>query len=161
MTKLLYDGHIRPNTVPICFFFFFFFGGGGGGCVCVVSCILDDLFLIYSKFNISRSWPTQYRYPYLRPPKTQWLCLFFVTRQSDHLFLRYSKSNSWPWKFKDRVMTKVKLHGLIQVSRSIDEFVFRFMSMRPMSSWDKTNSIFDTEKSRSRSYSRSKLWVPF
>ena len=133
------------------FFVFFFFFGGGGGC----SCILDDLFLIYSKFNISRSWPTQYRYPYLRPPKTQWLCLFFVTRQSDHLFLRYSKSNIWPWKFKDKVMTKVKLHGLIQVSRSIDEFVFRFMSI------DKTNSIFDTEKSRSRSYSRSKLWVPF
>ena len=132
----------------VCFFFFFFFFWGGG-------CILDDLFLIYSKFNIPRSWPTQYRYPYLRPPKTQWLCLFFVTRQSDHLFLRYSKSNIWPWKFKDKVMTKVKLHGLIQVSRSIDEFVFRFMSI------DKTNSIFDTEKSRSRSYSRSKLWVPF
>ena len=113
------------------FFFFFFGGGGGGGGGGVVSCRLDDLFLIYSKFNISRSWPTQYRYPYLRPPKTQWMCLFFVTRQSDHLFLRYSKSNFWPWKFKDKVMTKVKLHGLIQVSRSIDEFVFHFMSMRP------------------------------
>ena len=99
MTKLLYDGHIRPNTLPICFFFFFFFGGEGGGGGMgwgVVSCRLDDLFLIYSKFNISRSWPTQYRYPYLRPPKTQWMCLFFVTRQSDHLFLRYSKSNIWP-----------------------------------------------------------------
>ena len=91
------------------FFLFFLWGGGawgggeGGGGGGVVSCILDDLFLIYSKFNISRSWPTQYRYPYLRPPKTQWLCLFFVTRQSDHLFMRYSKSNIWPWKFKDRV----------------------------------------------------------
>ena len=31
MTKLLYDGHIRPNTLPICFFFFFFFFGGWGG----------------------------------------------------------------------------------------------------------------------------------
>ena len=28
-------------------------------------------------------------------------------------------------------MTKVKLHCLIQVSRSIDEFVFHFMTMRP------------------------------
>ena len=38
--------------------------------------------------------------------------LLFVSWQSDHSWLRYSKFYIWPWKFKAKVMAKVK-HGHI------------------------------------------------
>ena len=33
----------------------------------------------------------------------QLISLFFVSWQSDHFWLRYSKSHIWPWKFKVKV----------------------------------------------------------
>ena len=41
-------------------------------------------------------------------PWVQSVCLLFVSWQSDHFWLRYSKFHIWPWKFKVKVMTEVK-----------------------------------------------------
>ena len=41
-------------------------------------------------------------------PGVQLICLLFVSWQSDHFWLRYSKFDIWPWKFKVKVMAKVK-----------------------------------------------------
>ena len=40
-------------------------------------------------------------------PGGQSICLLFVSWQSDHFWLRYSKFHIWPWKFKVKVMAKV------------------------------------------------------
>ena len=39
----------------------------------------------------------QTRWSYLSP-RVQSICLLFVSRQSDHFWLRYSKFHIWPWK---------------------------------------------------------------
>ena len=49
----------------------------------------------------------QTHWSYLRPG-IQSMCLLFVSWQSDHFWLRYSKFYIWPWKFKVKVMAKVK-----------------------------------------------------
>ena len=49
----------------------------------------------------------QTRWSHLRP-RNQSICLIFVSWQSDHFWLRYSKFHIWPWKFKVKVMAKVK-----------------------------------------------------
>ena len=41
------------------------------------------------------------------------ICLLFVLWQPDHFWLRYRKSHIWPWKFKVKVMAKVKPDGHI------------------------------------------------
>ena len=46
-------------------------------------------------------------------PRVQSICLLFVSWQSDHFWLRYSKFYIWPWKFKAKVMAKVKPDGHI------------------------------------------------
>ena len=43
----------------------------------------------------------------------QSICLLFVSWQSDHFWLRYNKFHIWPWKFKVKVMAKVKPDGRI------------------------------------------------
>ena len=40
-------------------------------------------------------------------PGVQSICLLFVSWQSDHSWLRYSKFHIWPWKFKVKVTTKI------------------------------------------------------
>ena len=40
-------------------------------------------------------------------PRIQSICLLFVSWQSDHFWLRYSKFYIWPWKFKVKVTTKM------------------------------------------------------
>ena len=40
-------------------------------------------------------------------------CLLFVSWQSDHFWLRYSKFYIWPWKIYVKVMVKVKPDGHI------------------------------------------------
>ena len=62
-------------------------------------------------------WPTKFKgqgygqgqthWSHLRPG-VQLICLLFVSWQSDHFWLRYSKFHIWPWKFKVKVMAKVK-----------------------------------------------------
>ena len=46
-------------------------------------------------------------------PWVQSICLLFISWQSDHFWLRYSKFYIWPWKFKVKVMAKVKPGGHI------------------------------------------------
>ena len=54
----------------------------------------------------------QTHWSHLRPG-VQSRCLLFVPWQSDHIWLRYSKFHIWPWKFKVKVMAKVKPDGPI------------------------------------------------
>ena len=46
-------------------------------------------------------------------PRVQLICLLVVLWQADHFWLRYSKFYIWPWKFKVKVMAKVKPNGQI------------------------------------------------
>ena len=94
-------------------------------------------------------------------PRVQSMCLLFVSWQSDHFWLRYSQFHIWPWKFKVKVMAKVKPDGPIwslEFSRCV---CFSFQGNRTTFGWDIANSIFDLENSRSRSRPRSNPMVPF
>ena len=78
-------------------------------------------------------------------------CLFFVSWQSDHFWLRYSKFYIWPWKFKVKVMAKVKPDGHIWALEFNRYVCFSFRCNRTIFGWNIANSIFDLENSRSRS----------
>ena len=41
------------------------------------------------------------------------ICVLFILWQSNHIWLRYSKFQIWPWKFIVKVMAKVKSYGHI------------------------------------------------
>ena len=84
-------------------------------------------------------------------PRVQRICLLFVSWQLDHFWLRYSKFYIWPWKFKVKVMVKVKLDGHIWALEFNRYVCFLFRGNRTIFGWDIANSIFDLEKSRSRS----------
>ena len=88
-------------------------------------------------------------------PIVQSICLLFVSWQSDHFWLRYSKFHIWPWKFKVKVMAKVKPDGHIWALEFNRYLCFSFRGNRAIFGGDIANSIFDLEKSRSRSRSRS------
>ena len=79
------------------------------------------------------------------------ICLLFVSWQSDHFWLRYSEVHIWPWKFKVKVMAKVKTDGHIWGLELIRCVCFSFRGNRAIFGWDIANSIFDLENSRSRS----------
>ena len=81
--------------------------------------------------------------------------LLFVSRQSDHFWLRYSKFCIWPWKFKVKVMAKVKPDGHIWALEFNRYVCFSFRGNLTIFGWDIANSIFDLEKSRSRSRRKS------
>ena len=81
--------------------------------------------------------------------------LLFVSWQSDHFWLRYSKFHILPWKFKVKVMAKVKPDGHIWALEFNRYVCFSFRGNRTIFGGDIANSIFDLEKSRSRSRSRS------
>ena len=91
----------------------------------------------------------------------QSICLLLVSWQSDHFWLRYSKFYIWPWKFKVKVMTKVKPDGHIWALEFNQYICFSFRGNRTIFGWDITNSIFDLENSRSRSWPRSNPMVTF
>ena len=67
-------------------------------------------------------WPTKFKgqgygqgqthWSHLRP-WVQSICLLLVSWQPEQFWLRYSKFHIWPWKFKVKVMAKVKPHGHI------------------------------------------------
>ena len=73
---------------------------------------------MWSKVKVTWSWKFkghgqgQTWWSHLRL-KVQSICLLFVLWQLDHFWLRYSKFHIWPWKFKAKVMAKVKLDGHI------------------------------------------------
>ena len=88
-------------------------------------------------------------------PSAQSICLLFVSWQSDHFWLRYSKFYIWPWKFKVMVMAKVKLDGHIWALEFNRYVCFSFCGNWTIFCWDIANSVFDLEKSRSRSRRKS------
>ena len=88
-------------------------------------------------------------------PRVQSICLLFVSRQSDHFWLRYSEFYIWPWKFKVKVMVKVKPNGHIWALKFNRYVCFSFQGNRTFLAWDIANSIFDLEKCRSRSRRKS------
>ena len=92
----------------------------------------------------------QTHWSHLRPG-VQWICLLFVLWQSNHVCLRYSKFDIWPWKFKVKVMAKVKSDGHIWALDFNRYDCFSFLNDRTIVGWDIANSIFYLEKSRSRS----------
>ena len=89
------------------------------------------------------------------------ICLLFVSWQSDHFWLRCSKFHIWPWKLKVKVKAKVKSYGYIWGLESNRCVRFSFRGNRTIFGWDIANSIVDLENSRSRSWPRSNLMVPF
>ena len=97
---------------------------------------------------------SQTRWSHLSP-RVQSICLLFVSWQSDHFWLRYSKFYIWPWKFKVKVMAKVKPDGHIWALEFNRYVCFSFRGNRTIFGWDIANSIFDLEKSRSRSRRKS------
>ena len=102
-----------------------------------------------SKFKGQGYGQVQTHWSHLRPG-VQSICWLFVSRQSDHLGLRYSKFYIWPWKFKVKVMAKVKLDGHIWALEFNRYVCFLFRGNRTLFGWDIANSVFDLENSRSR-----------
>ena len=95
------------------------------------------------------------------PPHWRSICLLFVSWQSDHFWLRYNKFYIWPWKFKVKVMAKVKTNGHIWTLEFNRYVCFSFRGNRTIFGWDIANSTFDLENSRPRSWPRSKPMVTF
>ena len=121
----------------------------------------------YSKFHI---WPWKSKVKVMAKVKpdgqiwglgVQSICLLFVPWQSDHFWLRYSKFHIWPWKFKVKVMAKDKPYGHIWALEFNRYVCFSFRGNRTIFGWNIANSIFDLEKSRSRSWPRSNPMVTF
>ena len=121
----------------------------------------DHFWLRYSKFHI---WPWKLKVKVMAKVKSdghiwglgvQSIFLLFVLWQSHHFWLTYSKFYIWPWKFKVKVMVKVKPDGHIWVLEFNRYVCFSFRDNRTNIGWDKANSIFDLEKSRSRSQRNS------
>ena len=113
-----------------------------------------------SKFKGQGYGQGQTHWSHLRPG-VQSICLLFVSWQSDHFWQRYSKFYIWPWKFKVKVMAKVKSDDHIWALKFTPYVCFLFRGNRTIFGWDIANSIFDLEKSRSWSWSRSNRMVTF
>ena len=113
------------------------------------------------KIQRSRSWPrSNLMVTFEALEFNQYVC-FFVSWQSDHFWLRYSKFYISPWKFKVKVMAKVKPDGQIWAIEFNRYVCFSFRGNRTIFGWDIANSIFDLENSRSRSWQRSNQMVTF
>ena len=104
----------------------------------------------------SRSWQRSNRWSHLSH-RVQLICLLFVPWQSDHFWLRYSKFYIWPWKCKVKVMAKVKPDGHIWALEFNRYVCILLQGNRTIFGWDIANSIFDLEKSRSRSRWKSTI----
>ena len=135
--------HLRPGVQWICLLF--------------VSWQSDHFWLRYRKFHI---WPWKSKVKVMAKVKpdghiwglgVQSICLLFAPWQSAHFWLRYSKFHIWPWKFKVKVMTNVKPDGHFWALEFNRYVCCSFRGNRTIFGWDIANSIFDLEKSRSRS----------
>ena len=113
-----------------------------------------------SKFKGQGYGQGQTRWSHLRPG-VQSICLLFVSWQSDQFWLKYRKFHIWPWKFKVKVMAKVKPDGHIWDLEFNRYVCFSLRGNRTIFGWDIANSIFDLENSRSRSWPRSNPMVTF
>ena len=78
----------------------------------------------------------------------RYACFSFRGNQTI-FWLRYKKFHIWPCKFKVKVMAKVKPDGHIWALEFNRYVCFSFCG------WDIANSIFDLEKSKSRSRRKS------
>ena len=85
----------------------------------------------------------------------------FSFRGNGTIFGWYSKLYIWPWKFKAKVMVKVKPNGYIWALEFNRYVCFSFRGNRIIFGGDIANVIFDLENSRSRSWSRSNPMVTF
>ena len=113
-----------------------------------------------SKFKGQGYGQGQTHWSHLRPG-VQSICLLFVSWQLDQFWLRYMKFHIWPWKFKVKVMAKVKPDGHIWALEFNRYVCFSFRGNRTIFGWDIANSIFDLENSRLRSWPRSNPMVTF
>ena len=111
-------------------------------------------------FKIQSYGQVQTHWSHLRP-RVQSICLLFVSWQSDHFWLRYSKFCIWPWKFKVKVMAKVKPDGHIWGLEFNRYVCFSHRGNRTIFGWNIANSVFDLENSRSRSWPRTNPMVTF
>ena len=93
-------------------------------------------------------------------PGIQSICWLFVSWQSNHFWLRYRKFHIWPLKFKVKVTAKVKPDGNIW-GLGVQSICLLFVSWQSDFGWDKANSIFDLENSRSMSWPKSNPMVTF
>ena len=105
-------------------------------------------------------WPTKFKGQGYGQGQTHWpgvqsICLLFVSWQSDHFWRRYSKLYIWPWKFKVKVMAKVKPYCHIWALEFNRYVCFSFRGNQTILGGDIANSILDLERSRSRLRSRS------
>ena len=139
--------NLRPGVRSICLLF--------------VSWQSDHFWLRYRKFQI---WPWKSKVKVMAKVKpdgdilgfrVQSICLLFVPWQSDHFWVRYSKFHIWPWKFKVKVMAKVNPDGHIWALEFNWYVCYSFRGNRTIFGSDIANSIFDLEKSRSRSRRKS------
>ena len=64
------------------------------------------------------------------------MCLHFVSWPSHHFWLRYSQFDIWPWKFKVKVMAKVKADGHIWSLEFSQCVCFSFRAHRTIFGWD-------------------------
>ena len=119
-----------------------------------VICVKGQGHVWPSKFKDQGYGQGQTHWSHLRPG-VQSICLLFVSRQSDHFWLRYrnsifdlenSRSRSWP-----RTIPMVTFEPL-EFNRYV---CFSFRGNRTIFGWDIANSIFDLEKSGSRSRQKS------
>ena len=94
-------------------------------------------------------------------PGVQPICLLFLSLQLDPFWLRYGKFHIWPWKFKVKVMAKVKSDGHNWGLKLNWYVCFSCPGNRTIFDRDKANSMFDLENSRSRSWSWSNPMVTF
>ena len=101
----------------------------------------------------SRSWPRSNLMVTFEAQSSIDLFAFCVVAIGP-FWLRYSKFHIWPWKFKVKVMAKVKPNDYIW-GFDFNRYVCRsFRGNRTIFGWDIANSKFDLENSRSRSRPR-------
>ena len=103
------------------------------------------------KIQRSRSWPRSNLVVTFEALSSIDMFAFRFVEIQTTFWLRYSKFHIWPWKFKVKVMAKMKLDGHIwglEFNRCVCS---SFRGNQTIFGWDIANSIFDLENSRSRS----------
>ena len=145
--------HLRPGVQLICLLFF--------------SWQSDHFWARHSKFYI---WPWKFKVKVMAKVIlddhiwalvfNRYVCISFRGNRTI-FWLRYSKLYIWPWKFKVKVVAKVKPDGHIWDLEFNRYVCFLFRGNRTIFGWDIANSIFDLEKSKLRSWSRSNPRVTF
>ena len=107
----------------------------------VISVVKGQGHIWHSKFKGQGHGQGQTQWSHLRPG-VQFIRLLFVSWQFDNFWLRHSKFHIWPWKFKVKVMAKVKPDGhiwglefcLLFVSWQLAHFWLRY-SKFPICPW--------------------------